>query len=557
MKKSYIVELHKTDVSALNEISWSLGTFLKFTESIFKIAENCLSQNHPFHLCLWNTKINLLRESDISIIPLKLTLGLVKILKEKDRSEVIEISQTNTLFENEVPFVLTFINENFSIALVVYEFQHHRITHEDQVEGVFTLSPQTIEKINTDILHVTSSVQVNHPYTNNLQRSVHLTLNAFDQAITQRNHRIHRLWISTQFLSKIAWELDFNRLLGKIADGLKEALQYELLEILLYERVSSNFVEKFRYRRNETKFGGSNLTIELNSSVVKAIYRHRHAIFYEDLSKEMDIVANPKLIHITDLKKAIIVPLVKDRRVQGIIKLFFKPNAKIHQEDVEWMSEMATHITKSMVSAKAHEDATRLASNDALTGIANRRLFNEQIVRDFKRYRRFGGELSVMMVDVDFFKMYNDREGHLQGDQVLKGVARVLSLNIRQTDFLARYGGEEFAIILPGTSLAGASVLAKKINQAIADFKFVNSDKQPFGCITVSIGVSSVINGAMSPEDLLHQADMALYYAKENGRNRTYLYTGSGKFVTPDAFVEQIEMVDSSQDKVIEGDKNN
>lgn len=533
------------NLSTLNEIKWSYSTFLNFVRSILDFAKWCSNNDKPFTLLVCNIRMNLFRDVELPFIPNNTMMGFIKVIKNKDSALDIEITD-EVLTDFEFPFVLIFVGTGFSTALLVNDFHYHRNALEFTIEGGFTISHPIVKQISRDVLNFPINDYTGEMNTDVIQSSLEIALNTIDQDFTKKNDTLHRISLSNQFISKIAWELDFNRLLGKIADGLHQAVQYELLEIVLYEKVMNKIVEKFRFRRNESKFGGHNLTIELNPSVVKAIYRHRHAVYYEDLIAQ-GAAANPKLIHITELKKAVILPLVKDRRVQGIIKLFFKPTTKLDQKDIEWLSEMAHHITKSMISSKAHEDATRLASNDALTGVANRRLFNEQFAREFKRYRRFGGELTVMMVDVDFFKMYNDREGHLQGDQVLKGVAQVLSMTIRQTDFLARYGGEEFAIILPGTSLSGAGVLAKKINHAISDFKFVNSEKQPFGCITVSIGVSSVVNGAVSPEDLLHQADMALYYAKENGRNRTYLYIGNGRFVTPEALEKETSRVVTNQ----------
>lgn len=174
---------------------------------------------------------------------------------------------------------------------------------------------------------------------------------------------------------------------------------------------------------------------------------------------------------------------------------------------------------------RANEQLTQLSLNDALTGIANRRMFDAYLKQEWRRAMREQTPLSIMLADVDHFKKYNDTYGHQQGDMCLIGVAAVMQLHMqRPADLLTRYGGEEFAAILPGTDAEGARHMAEVLGQAVRDLRIdhCGSDAAPY--VTLSIGVVTTIP---SPEEgdggmdmLLEQADQALYQAKKAGRNR-------------------------------------
>lgn len=178
----------------------------------------------------------------------------------------------------------------------------------------------------------------------------------------------------------------------------------------------------------------------------------------------------------------------------------------------------------------ANQELHRLSMTDGLTGIANRRLFNEVLVREWRRCLRLKKPMSVVLMDVDFFKKYNDKYGHQAGDDCLKAVAReVANAAPRAGDLAARYGGEEFVLILGHTDEDGARWVANRIRQNVAALKMPHPDSH-HGLVTVSCGVSSVLPGDdMSVERLVKSADNALYLAKSQGRNAVaYLNYGQG-----------------------------
>ena len=179
---------------------------------------------------------------------------------------------------------------------------------------------------------------------------------------------------------------------------------------------------------------------------------------------------------------------------------------------------------------EANKELQRLSMTDGLTGIANRRLFDESLAREWRRCSRLKKPLSVVMFDVDFFKKYNDKYGHQAGDECLKLVAKEIARTApRPGDLAARYGGEEFMLILAETEQEGACWVADRVRKNLSAVN-VPHDESSHKHLTISCGVASVVpNGELSMEKLMKSADIALYIAKERGRNRVeFLEYGQG-----------------------------
>ena len=172
--------------------------------------------------------------------------------------------------------------------------------------------------------------------------------------------------------------------------------------------------------------------------------------------------------------------------------------------------------------SEANRTLQRLSSLDGLTGIANRRSFDETVHKEWQRAMRNSKPISLIMLDIDFFKLYNDHYGHQGGDDCLKKVALGLKAGIhRETDFLARYGGEEFSVVLPDTELDGAVTVAETMRESIVSLEISHAKSTVCDFVSISIGVSSVVPlQGTEPDILIGAADQALYKAKENGRNR-------------------------------------
>jgi diguanylate cyclase (GGDEF)-like protein len=184
--------------------------------------------------------------------------------------------------------------------------------------------------------------------------------------------------------------------------------------------------------------------------------------------------------------------------------------------------EMERRKAREQQLAQANTQLERLASSDGLTGLANRRHFDDALEHEWKRALRVETSLALIMLDVDFFKLYNDTYGHQSGDECLKQIAGVLATAVHRTEDLpARYGGEEFALILPNTNLAGALYVAEQLRASVEALRLPHRASQIADHVTVSFGVAAMIPTLDSTStELLTLADQGLYRAKQTGRNR-------------------------------------
>jgi diguanylate cyclase (GGDEF)-like protein len=161
-----------------------------------------------------------------------------------------------------------------------------------------------------------------------------------------------------------------------------------------------------------------------------------------------------------------------------------------------------------------------MAIRDGLTGLFNHRHFQEALAIELVRAKRYKRSLSLIFVDVDSFKQYNDSHGHPEGDKVLVTLANLFPESLRMSDTIARYGGEEFVLLLPETTKEGALRVAEHIRQNVFDYPFPHRETQPFGRVTISLGVATFPDDGEDGSSLIKRADKALYQAKELGRNR-------------------------------------
>ena len=192
--------------------------------------------------------------------------------------------------------------------------------------------------------------------------------------------------------------------------------------------------------------------------------------------------------------------------------------------DLSLIESIAPQVAMALDRAEWREKANQfqlMSITDPLTGMLNRRYLVERLDEELKRSKRHDYHMSFMMIDIDDFKLYNDRNGHQGGDLALEMAAQCLKSALRAADVASRYGGEEFCILLPQTGLAEGVQIAERIRRRITRVRFPHGKSQPLGSVTVSIGVSSFVPDEVdTPEKIIEAADRALYTAKHRGKNR-------------------------------------
>jgi diguanylate cyclase (GGDEF)-like protein len=214
-----------------------------------------------------------------------------------------------------------------------------------------------------------------------------------------------------------------------------------------------------------------------------------------------------------------VIPLKAGAEVLGTLVLGARRPGAFDPERVRQLEVVAMQAGEAVLRARLFEQAERLATTDGLTGLLNHRTFQARLDEHLARAERYGKTLSLLLCDIDHFKSVNDTYGHPAGDEVLRGVARTLGREARQTDLVARYGGEEFALVMPETDAAGALVIAERIRERVERMAF-ETGRGPLR-VTLSLGVATFPADGAGRGAIVERADACLYQAKRAGRNRT------------------------------------
>jgi diguanylate cyclase (GGDEF)-like protein/putative nucleotidyltransferase with HDIG domain len=222
--------------------------------------------------------------------------------------------------------------------------------------------------------------------------------------------------------------------------------------------------------------------------------------------------------YFNDSKSVMFIPIKGREKMIGILALDNRKNGEILcNHDIEFALDISEHSGIVIENAQLYAQARHRANIDELTGLFNHRHFHERLFEEISRSSRFGDVFSILMIDLDCFKSYNDIYGHLHGDSILKKVGEIIGNNIRAIDVAARYGGDEFSVILPKSSIDSALRIADRLRGAV-ESEFNNEGV----AITCSVGVAAWPTDGLMKEALIHAADSALYYVKKSGRNQVF-----------------------------------
>jgi two-component system cell cycle response regulator len=256
-------------------------------------------------------------------------------------------------------------------------------------------------------------------------------------------------------------------------------------------------------------------------SVVRIAFERREIQLVHRLEQEENPMTTAILLF---ARNVIVAPLFAEGEPVGalILERGEKDGARLEKRVVSMIDQFATHGALALRNSLLLDQIRRLAATDALTGLANRRTFEETLERELSRARRQGDDVTLVMIDLDHFKNLNDSHGHLVGDEVLRHVGRRLTGLCRDFDTPARYGGEEFAVILPRCSEHEALEVAERMRRSLA------TDGPPVP-ISASAGVATFPSQAGESGELIRAADHALYQAKGEGRDRTSRYTQASR----------------------------
>jgi diguanylate cyclase (GGDEF)-like protein len=264
--------------------------------------------------------------------------------------------------------------------------------------------------------------------------------------------------------------------------------------------------------------------ISISEGVIGRTARTKETQLVRDVSMDADFLRASY-----EVKSEVAIPLIKEDHVVGVLNVesAYRP---LDENDANLLNALAGSVAIAIDNARLHAEVKRMAMTDVVSGLANRRAFDEILEAEITRASRYRHPLSLIILDLDSFKEYNDRWGHPAGDVRLREIADLLRLKVRDPDVAARYGGEEFAIILPNTSKVGAIKLAERLRQAAeGSSPHKNENRHPIPGYTISLGVATFPDDATSIEELLLMADNAELIAKRLGKNRVYAANSSDK----------------------------
>jgi diguanylate cyclase (GGDEF)-like protein len=259
--------------------------------------------------------------------------------------------------------------------------------------------------------------------------------------------------------------------------------------------------------------------VRLGESVCGAAALAREAIHVASAATDPRL-ASSGLAHAEGIVSLLCLPLVMRGRCIGVITFYHRAPREYADDEMQFLAAFAGTVSIAIDNARLYAEQARLAVTDGLTALFNHRHFQEALAGEIARARRYGHPVSLVMVDIDHFKCFNDGNGHQAGDALLRELAASLRRAARENDLVARYGGEEFVFLLPETSKSEAFALAGRVCSAVARRAWDGAGALPGGRLTVSLGVASFPEDAASQAELVQRADQALYLAKNEGRNQ-------------------------------------
>ncbi len=311
---------------------------------------------------------------------------------------------------------------------------------------------------------------------------------------------------------------ELDQVLHTLVERVGQLLRLREVVLFIHDEASATFVARAAYGfpQEQDVVGRS---VQLDEGVTGRVGKSREPIVVPDVS--LDPAYLSFWGHAKREGSLAAVPILHQQRLLGVLTVTRTEADPITDTQLRLLCAIADNAALALSNAQLFERMRELSTHDELTGLANRRLFRQQLVIEVDRARRFGKHLSLVAIDIDHFKQLNDRQGHPTGDAALRDVSALLAASVRKVDTVARVGGEEFMILLPRADLGEAAQVADKLRLAIAAADMPGGREQPGGRLTVSLGVAQLLDtDSTDGQALVARSDQALYAAKHGGRNR-------------------------------------
>ncbi|HEB31788.1 MAG TPA: sensor domain-containing diguanylate cyclase [Spirochaetes bacterium] len=396
-----------------------------------------------------------------------------------------------------MPFVLSVLSGTFFVIavfwLIVRKYIVRVFLDEDTVKG-------TNDRSDIDLKHVNTKLQ---SVTRMMRKQIYDLHNLFEVSIN---------------LTSI---LEPQKLLRSSILPLIGQLRTNQAMIFIITKKDPRRISPV-YMKGFAKEGWDDFSISLEDPLLKKFHMKMVPINLIDVNENL---LNENWKKLIEDGMTLIAPIIHRREIKGIVGLGQKMDQEYFSQSEKEIFGLLTHfISVAFSNSILYQKVEFSAITDELTGLYNYRYFKRRLYHEINRAKRYGHALSLILLDVDNFKNYNDKLGHPAGDRALKKVAELIKTSTRKSDIAVRYGGEEFCIILPMEDIQAAKQFGERLRKKIETYEFYKREVQPAGKVTVSLGAASFPEDTGLMQDLIDKADAALYHAKHLGRNMICLY---------------------------------
>jgi diguanylate cyclase (GGDEF)-like protein len=344
------------------------------------------------------------------------------------------------------------------------------------------------------------------------QKELEESRDKITKANVELENRLAEIFFTHEFFKALTTHISVDEVASLISDGANGILGAEISCVYLLDEEKKILILRGCQGRNKNAFRQN---IKVGESIIGRAVLQKGPIVDHRPSQ-----ADTFLLDGRKIKSQSAVSLRMQDKVLGVLGIAMAGERVLTSQEQERFQNIANMGSLALQNALFHEELEWLSVTDRLTELYNYGYFQRRLSEEIHRAQRRQEPLTLLMIDIDYFKEYNDVFGHPKGDLVLKRIAAILRKNTRDIDTLVRYGGEEFAVILPATDKSQALIVAERIRRTVAATEFDGNREIPKVNKTISIGLASYPVDAKTPQGLVEEADRALYAAKRKGRNR-------------------------------------
>lgn len=357
-------------------------------------------------------------------------------------------------------------------------------------------------------------LQVAYDKIRSHERRLQASKEALEKANEELESRLAEIFFTHEFFKALTSYSSVDDVASLIVDGANGILGAEISCVYLFEQQTWTLRLRASQGRPEDAFRS---VVAVSETIVGAGFR-------DGFTQQSDVPQGSELagwvINPEDVRSQVALPLRSGESIIGVLVVASATFREFTSVERDRLQVIGNQSSLALQNALLHEELERLSVTDRLTELYNHGYFQQRLEEELGRAARFGHQVSVIMLDIDDFKQFNDRYGHPKGDRVLQAISGIIHQNLREIDVAARYGGEEFIIALPETDIAGAAAVAERIRTSMAAHQFRVGEKLAPVTQTVSLGVATYPMHAATPARLVETADKAMYEAKRCGKNQ-------------------------------------